>query len=58
VSSKCRQQEKNNYFEFTLEIPVKNIYDMPAKYSNISLAAESLGCSRGYVYKNLKALKK
>ena len=37
-----------------LDVPVKNIYDALARYSSITLAAESLGCSRGYIYKVLK----
>ena len=41
-----------------LEIPVKNVYDALAKFSNITLAAESLGCSRGYIYKVLAENKK
>ena len=40
-----------------LDMPVKNIYDALARYSSITLAAESLGCSRGYIYKILKEQK-
>ena len=36
-----------------LNIPVKNVYDALTKYANITMAAESLGCSRGYIYKIL-----
>ena len=41
-----------------LDVPVKNICDALAKYSNITRAAESLGCSRGYIYKVLAENKK
>ena len=33
-----------------LDIPVKNVYDAVSKYPTVKAAAESLGCSRGYVY--------
>jgi len=41
-----------------LDVPVKNIYGALARYSSITLAAESLGCSRGYIYKVLAENKK
>jgi hypothetical protein len=38
-----------------LDIPVKNVYDALLTSGNVSAAARSLGCSRGYIYKVLKA---
>ena len=38
-----------------LNIPVNNVYDAVLANGNISAAARSLGCSRGYIYKVLKA---
>ena len=37
-----------------LNIPVSNVYDAIRLYHNIPAAAESLGCSRAYIYKVLK----
>ena len=37
-----------------LNISVNNIYDTLQACHNIALAAEKLGCSRGYIYKVLK----
>jgi hypothetical protein len=33
-----------------LNIPVKNVYDAVDIYPTIKAAADSLGCSRGYIY--------
>lgn len=38
-----------------LNIPLKNVYDAIQAYGSVAMAANSLGCSRGYVYKVLKA---
>jgi len=38
-----------------LNIPLKNVYDALQASGNVSAAAHSLGCSRAYVYKVLKA---
>ena len=35
-------------------IPVINIYDAIRRYHSIPAAAESLECSRAYIYKTLK----
>ena len=37
-----------------LNIPVIKIYDAIRQYHSIPAAAESLGCSRAYIYKVLK----
>ncbi len=38
-----------------LSIPVNNICDRLSRHHSIVLAARELGCSRGYIYKVLKA---
>jgi hypothetical protein len=38
-----------------LDITVNNVYDALQLYSTVSAAAKELGCSRGYIYKILKA---
>ena len=38
-----------------LNIPLKNVCDASQTSGNISAAANSLGCSRAYIYKVLKA---
>lgn len=38
-----------------LDISVKNICDTLQDCRDIALAAEKLGCSRGYIYKVLKS---
>ena len=38
-----------------LNIPVKNVYDALQASGKVSAAANSLGCSRAYIYKVLKA---
>jgi len=35
-------------------VPVINVYDAIRLYQNIPAAAESLGCSRAYIYRVLK----
>lgn len=42
--------EVNGLGRKRLDIPVKNVYDAIARHSTITAAAESLGCSRGYIY--------
>jgi hypothetical protein len=37
-----------------LNIPLKNIYDALTKYASIRAAAQHLGCSPGYIYRELK----
>ena len=37
-----------------LNLNVKNVCDALRDYHDITLAAERLGCSRGYIYKVLK----
>ena len=38
-----------------LNIPLKNVCDALQNNSSISVAANSLGCSRAYIYRVLKA---
>jgi hypothetical protein len=38
-----------------LDIPVNNVYDTLLTSGNVTAAARSLGCSRGYIYNVLKA---
>jgi len=37
-----------------LAIPLKNICDALRTHCSIQLAADNLGCSRGYIYQELK----
>jgi transcriptional regulator of acetoin/glycerol metabolism len=37
-----------------LNIPVKKVYDTLQACSSVTLAAQELGCSRGFIYKILK----
>ena len=37
-----------------LDVPVKNVYDALERYRSITVAAQELGVSRGYIYKILK----
>lgn len=39
----------------SLDITVKNVCGALEKHHRVSAAAEELGCSRGYIYKVLKA---
>jgi hypothetical protein len=38
-----------------LAIPVTEVYDALQVHHSVNLAAKSLGCSRAYIYKALKA---
>ena len=38
-----------------LDVPVKNILDCLRKHRSVAVAAQELGCSRGYIYSVLKA---
>lgn len=38
-----------------LDVPVKNILDCLRKRGSVAVAAQELGCSRGYIYSILKA---
>lgn len=49
-----KEIEVNGLGRKKLDIPVKNIYDALAAYPTVTMAAQSLGCSRGYIYKILK----
>ncbi|MBM4461759.1 MAG: hypothetical protein FJ012_00290 [Chloroflexi bacterium] len=37
-----------------LDVPVKNILDKLRKCGSVTVAAQELGCSRGYIYSILK----
>lgn len=39
----------------SLNMPVTKVYDALQAQHSVTLAAESLGCSRAYIYKVLKA---
>lgn len=41
-----------------LNIPLKRIFDTLQHHQNIALAAQALGCSRGYIYQELRKLNK
>ncbi len=45
-----KTMEVNGLGRKRLDIPVKNVYDALAKHPTIKAVAESLGCSRGYIY--------
>ena len=45
----------NGFGRRPLNIPVTKVYDALQLYHSLTAAAESLGCSRAYVYKVLKA---
>ena len=37
-----------------LNIPLKNVHECLRKYRNVSIVAQELGCSQGYIFKVLK----
>ena len=52
---KCgREIVVNDIGRKPLAIPFKNICDSLWTHCSVELAAENLGCSRGYIYQELK----
>jgi len=55
VCPKCGENiEVSGLGRKRLNIPLKNVCDTIQDCRDITLAAERLGCSRGYIYKVLK----